>query len=189
MKSQRYAQTSITIAKAGEFIITDAEGRKFPISLLTTTVLYSPHPSKPRIRQYTLSCRSTPAPVDTIAWGRQFPERKDDMAWENDRSAYRAYASALQQSGERAFGYDIWTKSVPHRVLEKRFDLDINKKYLSMWITAKAWTYMRLDPTLGGELRHCLTLPEISYILIVTKAMRFSTTIRCGSQSVSVTHR
>ncbi len=60
----------------------------------------------------------TPAPVDTIAWGRQFPERKDDMAWENDRSAYRAYGSALQQSGERAFGYDIWTKSVPHRVLE-----------------------------------------------------------------------
>lgn len=38
---------------------------------------------------YTI-VEGTPAPVDTLVYGRLFPERKDDMAWENDRSAYRA---------------------------------------------------------------------------------------------------
>ena len=30
------------------------------------------------------------AKADTICYGRIFPERKDDLAWENDRAAYRA---------------------------------------------------------------------------------------------------
>ena len=46
---------------------------------------------------------------DVVACGRQYPERLDDVAWENDRAAYRAYGPALQEKGERAFGYDIWT--------------------------------------------------------------------------------
>ena len=49
--------------------------------------------------------------MDVVACGRQYPERLDDVAWENDRAAYRAYGPALQEKGARAFGYDIWTKS------------------------------------------------------------------------------
>ena len=50
-----------------------------------------------------------PAAFDTIATGAFYPERLDDLAWENDRAAYRAYGPALQASGEQAYGYDIWT--------------------------------------------------------------------------------
>ena len=60
-----------------------------------------------------------PAPADTLLHGRQFKERDDDFAWENDRSAYRAYGPALQARGERGFGYDIFTKRVERPVLEK----------------------------------------------------------------------
>lgn len=73
---------------------------------------------------YTIS-EGTPSAVDTVAWGRLFPERLDDMAWENDRSAYRAYGPALQATGFKGFGYDIWTKCVPHRVIEQRMVDDI----------------------------------------------------------------
>lgn len=109
---------SITIAKAGEFIITDAEGREIPYQLTYDNRIIFPASVKASDKTIYTVMPGTPAPVDTIAWGRQFPERKDDMAWENDRSAYRAYGPALQQSGERAFGYDIWTNPCPTACLK-----------------------------------------------------------------------
>lgn len=64
--------------------------------------------------------RGTPSPVAARVYGRKFPEHKDNMNWENDLSAYVAYGPALQQAGERGFGYDIWTKSVDTLVIEQR---------------------------------------------------------------------
>ena len=69
---------------------------------------------------YTL-VEGMPSAVDTIATGAMYPRRKDDLTWENDHSAFRAYGPALQQSGELAFGYDIWTKSVAHPVVAQRY--------------------------------------------------------------------
>lgn len=69
-----------------------------------------------------------PSDFTPVCYGRQFPERKDDLAWENDKSAYRAYGPALQRSGEKAYGYDIWSKSVPYPILEQRFYDDIVRK-------------------------------------------------------------
>lgn len=62
-----------------------------------------------------------PALVDTISCGAFYPERKDDLAWENDMAAYRAYGPALQASEEHAYGYDIWTKSVTKPVVKQRY--------------------------------------------------------------------
>lgn len=56
--------------------------------------------------------------------GRQYKIRKDDLAWENDRGAFRLYGPALQQSGEKSFGIDVWTKSTPELVLDRRYDTD-----------------------------------------------------------------
>lgn len=47
---------------------------------------------------------------DTCVYGRGFPERNDDLAWENDLVAFRAYGPATQKRGEKSFGYDIFTK-------------------------------------------------------------------------------
>ena len=71
-----------------------------------------------------------PAPVDTFVTGRQYKERDDDFAWENDRSGYRAYGPALQARGERGFGYDIFTKSVARPVLDHRYALACNPQSL-----------------------------------------------------------
>ena len=40
-------------------------------------------------------------------YGRLVSERKDDIAWENDRGAYRIYGPALEKTGERSFGTDV----------------------------------------------------------------------------------
>lgn len=99
----------------------------------------------------------TPAKVDTVCYGRVFPERKDDLAWENDRSAYRAYGPALQASGEKAYGYDIWTKSVGYPVLEKRFHNDIVNKISFHVDHGDGMDVYAVGPTLGGGTSAIIT--------------------------------
>ena len=67
-----------------------------------------------------------PRPVKTVVCGRQYPERLDDIAWENDRGAYRLYGPALQRNGERAFGNDVWVKNTPDLVVEQRYQLELS---------------------------------------------------------------
>lgn len=54
-------------------------------------------------------------------YGRLVPERKDDIAWENDRGAYRIYGPALEKTGERSFGTDVWVKNTPDLVINDRY--------------------------------------------------------------------
>lgn len=63
---------------------------------------------------------------ETAVYGRKYPERVDDVAWENDLTAYRTYGPALQANGERAFGYDVWLKCVPELVVEERYEMELN---------------------------------------------------------------
>lgn len=63
---------------------------------------------------------------ESAVYGRKYPERVDDVAWENDRTAYRTYGPALQANGERAFGYDVWLKRVPELVVEDRYEKELS---------------------------------------------------------------
>lgn len=47
---------------------------------------------------------------DTVACGKVYPRRDDDLAWENDLVGFRAYGPALQRRGEKGFGYDLFLK-------------------------------------------------------------------------------
>ena len=60
----------------------------------------------------------------------------DDIAWENDKAAYRAYGPALEASGERAWGYDVFTKSVSEPVVEMRYARELDpqaRAKISAW--------------------------------------------------------
>ena len=56
--------------------------------------------------------------------GTIHPERKDDFAWENDRGAYRVYGPALERTGERSYGIDVWTKNTPDPVVNDRYYIE-----------------------------------------------------------------
>ena len=60
------------------------------------------------------------------ATGALYKIRKDDIAWENDRCAYRVYGPALQKTGERSFGTDIWVKNTPDTMVYERYVKDMN---------------------------------------------------------------
>lgn len=133
------------------FDILDGNGRIVPWQITSDNTLIFPVSIGPKSRvKYTIQATETPAPIDTIAYGRLFPERADDMTWENDHAAYRAYGPALQRSGERAFGYDVWCKSVKYPVIEERY-LNNNRRGKSFH---KDWgdglDVYSVGPTLGG---------------------------------------
>ena len=59
-----------------------------------------------------------------LCQGSLHPERKDDFAWENDRGCYRVYGPALERTGERSFGIDVWTKNTPEPVVNDRYYIE-----------------------------------------------------------------
>jgi unsaturated rhamnogalacturonyl hydrolase len=63
------------------------------------------------------------------AYARLVPERKDDLAWENDKVAFRIYGPALR-SGPEDSGIDVWSKRVPYPILDKWYDME-NRKGVS----------------------------------------------------------
>ena len=69
---------------------------------------------------YTLQA-GRPAPVRSWVSGRQYPERLDDIAFENNRIGFRLYEPALQRKGEKGFGHDVWVKRTTERILEELY--------------------------------------------------------------------
>ena len=69
---------------------------------------------------YTIT-KGTPSPFRHAVKGKVYPERADDLTWENDRGIYRMYGPALQRAGEKAFGTDVWVKNTPELVVEERY--------------------------------------------------------------------
>lgn len=68
--------------------------------------------------------RGLPLKHESHVKGGIYKDRKDDIAWENDRGAYRIYGPALQHSGEKAYGIDIWVKNTPELVVANRYKMD-----------------------------------------------------------------
>lgn len=68
--------------------------------------------------------KGTPEPMHQWVEGKRYPMRKDDIGWENDRGSYRVYGPALQKTGERSFGTDVWTKNSPVLDMSERYYKD-----------------------------------------------------------------
>lgn len=60
------------------------------------------------------------------AYVRLVPERKDDLAWENDKVAFRVYGPALR-SGPEDSGIDVWCKRVARPVIDKWYADDLKR--------------------------------------------------------------
>ena len=66
-----------------------------------------------------------PQEMKVFVTGKMYPERVDDIAWENDRTAYRLYGPALQRSGEKAYGIDVWVKNTPDLEVDNRYKVEL----------------------------------------------------------------
>ena len=134
----------------GTFVLRDAAGVEVPYQITYDSLVVFPVTvAAASTAAYTLE-EGIPTLVDTLATGAFYERRKDDLAWENDRSAYRAYGPALQASGERAYGYDIWTKSVAAPVVDKRYYLAWDEGKSFHDDHGEGMDQYAVGPTLGG---------------------------------------
>jgi hypothetical protein len=113
-------------------IVTDADGNEIPSQVTYDgKLIFQPGiPAKGKAVYFVKA--GTPAKYDPRVFGRQFPERVDDIAWENDRVAFRCYGPALQRNGERAWGYDIWNKRTSNLVVEQRYAGELDPEIASV---------------------------------------------------------
>lgn len=115
-----------------QFKVINACGQEVPYQLTHDGLLLVEASVRPQGSASFTLMKGTPSVFHNTCYGRMYPERVDDIAWENDRSAYRCYGPALQLTGERAFGNDVWLKNTPDLVVEQRyFTEDVNKPVIA----------------------------------------------------------
>ncbi|MBO4849410.1 MAG: DUF4861 domain-containing protein [Prevotella sp.] len=113
-------------AQGASLIVRNALGQEVPYQLTYDGLLLIDAAVRPcGTATYTVTT-GTPQKMKTFVTGKMYPERVDDIAWENDRTAYRLYGPALQRSGERAFGIDVWVKNTPDLEVEQRYKVELS---------------------------------------------------------------
>lgn len=114
------------IRQGESFIVKNALGQQVAYQVTYDGKLLIDASVRPRGTADFTIMPGTPKPMKTFVAGRQYPERVDDIAWENDRTAYRVYGPALQRTGEKAFGIDVWVKNTPDLEVEKRYATELS---------------------------------------------------------------
>jgi len=122
----------LTAAQAGSLAAYDAgSGERVPDQIysskpdapadLLLLLVHLPAHGKLRVR---LRVAPDAPALQTLVFGREAPERKDDFAWENQQVAYRIYGPALQATGEITSGIDVWSKRIPNFVIDSFYKRD-----------------------------------------------------------------
>lgn len=146
-----------------DFIVTDANNKQIPYQKTFDNKLIFPVslPANGRAT-YTIK-EGTPEIYTSMVYGQHFPERLDDIAWENDRIAFRAYGPALQATGEKAYGFDIWVKRVPEPVVKERYRKELEEGISYHTDHGDGLDYYKVGPTLGAGTPALLVNDTIAY--------------------------
>lgn len=136
--------------EAGQtYRVEDATGNRLPVQMTHDgKLLFQAQLSPNGQATYTITTGS-PLPYPTVACGQHYPDRADDIAWENDRVAFRAYGPALQKRGERAFGYDAFAKRVAYPVIYKWYDGELRRGISYHRDHGEGMDVYTVGPTLG----------------------------------------
>jgi hypothetical protein len=110
-----------------QVIVIDEDGEQVPCQITFDDRLIFPvRVDASSSVSYTIRA-GQPQTFSTRVCGNFYPEREDDVAWENDVTAFRAYGPAFERAGYKAFGYDVWTKyNTSEPVLEERYASELN---------------------------------------------------------------
>lgn len=136
------------LADTAQIVVLNADGQQVPYQITYDgKAIFPAAIAAGSTATYTIQT-GTPEAFDVKACGRCYPERMDDMAWENDLVAFRAYGPALQAKGERGFGYDLFTKyNTTEPMLEAMYAKELDKETL-----AKIAELKKTDPKAAAEL-------------------------------------
>ena len=137
------------ISGGRQFVVKNALGFEVPYQLTYDGKLLIEACVAPKGQATYTITKGEPSVFVNTCYGRMYPERVDDIAWENDRGAYRCYGPALQRSGEDAFGNDVWVKNTPDLVVESRYHNELVNKLSYHVDRGYGLDCYKVGPTLG----------------------------------------
>lgn len=143
----------LKLADTAQFVVLDDKGQQIPYQITyDDKVIFPTTVTAKGTAIYTVQAGIPEEPA-VKACGKYYPERVDDVAWENDLVAFRTYGPALQASGERAFGYDVWTKyNTDKPVVEERYAGELNPA-----TKAQIDSLKNINPKAADELYHSVS--------------------------------
>lgn len=138
----------LQLADTAQIVVLDVNGQQLPYQITyDEKIIFAVTVAANGSASYVIQA-GTPESFSVKAVGRHYPERLDDLAWENDLVAFRAYGPALHAAGERAFGYDVWTKyNTTDPVVEARYASELNAE-----TKAKIAELKKTNPAAAEEL-------------------------------------
>lgn len=104
-----------------QYIILDADCRQVPYQITHDDHLLFPATVPANGTSTYTVAKGKPIEAERFVYGRHYPAGTGDIAWENDRMAYRIGGAAPQGKGGRDLGYDTWVKRVSHLVVGQRY--------------------------------------------------------------------
>lgn len=134
--------------------VTDPNGREIPSQITSDSLLiFQAYLAPGATAVYTVDSVAVAPEYPNLVYGKVYPERADDIAWENETAGYRVYGPATQAKGERGFGYDIFLK---HRTP----DIIVPDLYASQ-CSPRNWhivdSLKRIDPKLASDFEATFT--------------------------------
>lgn len=138
----------LQLADTASVVVLDNSGEQVPYQVtFDGKLIFLVDEVEPRQARSYVVRAGQPCTFDVYATGGYYPERVDDIAWENDCVAFRAYGPALQESGERAYGYDVWAKRVDYPVVADRYAAELDSATVAEVARLKT-----IDPEAAAEL-------------------------------------
>ena len=120
-------QKRLSLSEEQTYKITDELGNVL-LSQVTydNKLLFQPQLKAKQLKHFKISVTDkTVDSIQTKVYGRYFPERKDDYAWENECIGFRLYGQGLKEVQAATNGIDIWLKRTTRMVLEDWYKNDI----------------------------------------------------------------
>lgn len=143
----------LNLADTAQIVVLDVDGQQVPYQVTyDEKVIFPATVEANGTATYTIQ-PGEPEPFNVIACGKCYPERLDDVAWENDLGGYRAYGPGLQARGERGFGYDLFTKyNTTDPILEALYAEELNPEK-----RAKIAELKKTDPKAAAEMQKAIS--------------------------------
>lgn len=115
----------LSLSAGQPFVVRNSLGQQVPFQVTHDRQLLIDVAVKPCGRRTFTIEPGMPEAFQSWVVGKMYPMRKDDIGWENDRGAYRIYGPALQKTGEKSFGIDVWTKNSKELDMSDRYYKDL----------------------------------------------------------------
>lgn len=125
-------QQKLSIKDGETVIVTDKSNNQVTYQLVTNgkksieSIIFPASVEADGESVFTIS-KGQPELFEPLVFGRLVPERKDDFAWENNRTAFRVYGPALKATGEISNGMDFWSKKTDELIINKWYKNDLSK--------------------------------------------------------------